>query len=241
MNSGTANTENGNVSCETPGGTTVHLNTGQKIKRSCIACCSSHLGAAHLGFGIAYISLGFFSLTLAIVIDLVQLDLFIFFSKFLYCVGFPFLVSGALSLVAYKSPEKCWTVSAFTSILLSFSVSLVGIFIAADDLQTPYRFFDEKFCDNVRNGGNGDYYRTTTPPRYYYGSDEGLRACKEAMEKYKDVVVGLIYMTLLVMVWGLLLSVFSMGPRLKSCCCRKKPEMDEEELIVPNPDDITLA
>ncbi|KAM3913188.1 transmembrane protein 176A-like [Leptodactylus fuscus] len=258
MSVSTVKTENGNVSCETPEGTVVHININQRSALDCLLdtfrlCqemkknrqttepCQKSGSAAHLGYGAAFITLGFASLILAVIICIVRPNLIISYTGLHFWVGTPFLVSGALNLVAYKFPKRCWTGLAFISLLANFSVSIAGIVLTSNDIDRSYWIYDEQVCDRVRNGDNygydyGNYYRTAKPSRYGYENDYYMQRCKDAMRDYKILMVGLTIMTLLMVVWGLLLSIFSLYSRLKQCCssCRLAKPEEESDLLKPS-------
>ncbi|XP_073540683.1 uncharacterized protein [Phyllobates terribilis] len=267
MSISTVKNENGNVSCETPEGTVVHININQ---RSAFDCCLDTFrfvydmkkmqkieqmakpsltsgSAAPLGFGAAYISLGLVSVMLAVIIAIVQPSSIIFYTGVHFWVGFPFIVSGILNLVAYKFPKTCWMALVALSLLMNLSVSIAGMVIAVNDIQFfGWSGVNEQVCDNLLNRSN-DYYRGTTPPRYYYGysSDYDLRSCRDGLQQYKTLLTSMKIMTLLMMIWGLCLTIFCLGLRVKSCCSSCKLEKTEEKddsLIKPDLcDDIIIA
>ncbi|KAM4033605.1 uncharacterized protein ACNLHF_020470 isoform 1-T2 [Anomaloglossus baeobatrachus] len=267
MTTSTVKSENGNVSCETPEGTVVHININQ---RSALDCCLDTFrffrdmkksgqkanpsptpgSAAFLGFGVAFISLGLVSVMLAIILTIISPSLIIFYTGVHFWVGFPFIVSGILNVVAYKFPKPCLMGFALLSLLINFSVSIAGMVMAVNDIQ--YRWWngdDGQVCDNLLNKSNDyNYYRRTTPPSYYrdtYYSDYDLQRCKYGLQNYKTLITSLTIMTLLMMIWGLCLSIFSLGFRLKSCCrfCKlEKTEEKDESLLKPDLcDDIIIA
>ncbi|KAM3913189.1 uncharacterized protein RB166_018501 [Leptodactylus fuscus] len=258
MSVSTVKTENGNVSCETPDGTVVHININQRSSLDCLldtfrffrdlkkngektAKPSRMSGpAAQLGFGASFASLGLVFVMLAIITSVVQPSLTIFYCGLHYWVGLPFLVSGALNLAAYKFTKKCWMVLSFISLFVSLGVSIAGIILTSSDMNHYYWIVNERICDNLRD--NGGYYYGGQPTRNYYGYDYELSNCREAIQKYKSLVIGLLFMTLLLSIWGLLLSIFNVGFRLNSYCQAKKTEVDEECLLKPDPsDDIIIA
>ncbi|XP_069608911.1 uncharacterized protein [Ranitomeya imitator] len=267
MSMSTVKSENGNVSCETPEGTMVHININQ---RSTLDCCldtfrfvydmkkmqksgqkskPSHTtgSAAPLGFGAAYITLGLVSVMLAIIIAIIQPSMIIYYTGLHFWVGFPFIVSGILNLVTYKFPQACWVALVSLSLLMNLSVSIAGMVMAINDIQYyGWGGVDVEVCDNLLKRSDG-YYRSTMPPRYYYGydSDYYLRRCKAGLEEYKTFQASLKIMTLLMMIWGLCLTIFCLGIRVKSCCSSCKLEKTEEKddsLIKPKlHDDIIIA
>ncbi|XP_073540445.1 uncharacterized protein [Phyllobates terribilis] len=260
MNINTVKTENGNVSCETAEGTVVHININQRSALDCLLDTfrffrdmrkngektkpsSTPSSPANLGFGVAYISLGLVSVMLAIILCIVRPDFGIFYSGAHFWVGFPFIVSGILNLVAYKFPKTFWMTSAFISMVVNFGVSIAGIVVAANDVQHLHWLGNERVCDNLLNRSNDNYYyRTTPPPRYYNSYD--LRTCKDGFQKFRLLQSGLIIMTLLMMIWGLCLAILSVGCRVKSCCssCKLERVEKDDELLKPDPsDDIIIA
>ncbi|XP_056387719.1 uncharacterized protein LOC130282866 [Hyla sarda] len=260
MTISTVRTEKGNVSCETSEGTVVNISITQRSALDCLLDTfrffrdmkksgqktepSRVSGAAQLGFGVAYISLGLLSVMLAIIIAIVQPDWRVFYSGVHFWVGFPFLVSGILNLVAYKYRQKFWMALAFISILVDFGVSIAGIVIEAGDVDRLSWHFSEDICSNLRNRRR-NYWEPTTAPRYDYGSDYELERCKAEMQSYKNLQTGLIIMTLLMMIWGLCLSILHVGCKVRSCyrsCKLERTEEEDDALIKPNPsDDIIIA
>ncbi|XP_073444364.1 uncharacterized protein [Dendrobates tinctorius] len=264
MNISTVKTENGKVSCETAEGTVVHININQRSSLDCLLDTfrffrdmrksgektkpsSTPASAAHLGFGVAYISLGVVSVMLAIIVCLAQIDYGIFYSGAHFWVGFPFIVSGILNLVAYKFPKTFWKTVAFISIVVNLGVSIGGMVVAVSDIPRLNWYRNEQVCDNLLKASNDYYYRTTQPPRYYnryesYNYD--LRTCKDAFQNLKLLQSCLVYMSLLIMIWGHCLAILYIGCRVKSCCSSCKVERVEkyDELLKPDPsDDIIIA
>ncbi|XP_075698263.1 transmembrane protein 176A [Rhinoderma darwinii] len=254
MNINAAKAEKGNVSYETPEGTVVHININQRSALDCLLDTFRYFrdmkksgqktkpssapgSAAHLGFGVAYISLGLVSVMLAILICVVRPGIAIYYAGIHFWVGFPFLVSGILNVVAYKLPNKYWIALAFISVLVNFSVSIAGMVLTVNDIQRFYWFDDTQVCYNLRNG-RGYYNGGTNAPRYGYESEYDLRRCLDGMQNYKNVVQGLVIMTLLMMIWGLCLSILNVGSRVKSFCCSCKLDSSSEDkddsLLTPN-------
>ncbi|KAG9492353.1 hypothetical protein GDO78_000714 [Eleutherodactylus coqui] len=179
---------------------------------------------------VAYLSLGLVSVMLAIIVCIVQPSLSIFYVGVHFWVGFPFIVSGILNLVAYKFPKACWMALAFISLVVNFGVSIGGLVITAGDIDRLrwYNEYDEDICTKLRNQRN--YYGTAAPPRYYYNDyDHNLSRCKEGLQKYQYLLHGLTIMSLLLLIWGLCLAILSMGSRVKSFCCSCKGEITEEK------------
>ncbi|XP_077107251.1 uncharacterized protein LOC143764970 isoform X2 [Ranitomeya variabilis] len=269
MNINTVKTENGKVSCETAEGTVVHININQRSSLDCLLDAfrffrnmrisgektnpsssnpsSTPASAAPLGFGAAYISLGVVSVMLAIIFCVVRIGFAIFYSGAHFWVGFPFIVSGILNLVAYKFPKKFWKTVAFISILVNFGVSIGGMVVAVGDIQRLHWFGNERVCDNLLKGSTDYYYRATQPPRYYDGYNSynyDLSTCKDTFQRFKLLQSCLIYMSLLIMIWGHCLAILYMACKVKSCWRSCKLEMVEkdDELLKPDPsDDIIIA
>ncbi|KAG9492336.1 hypothetical protein GDO78_000706 [Eleutherodactylus coqui] len=262
MDISTVKTENGKVSYETPEGTVVHININQRSAFDCLLDTFRFLwdlkksqktkparmigSPANLGFGVAYVSLGLVSVMLAILLCIVQPSLSIFHQGMHFWVGFPFIVSGILNLVAYKFPKACWMALAFVSLVVNVGVSIGGLVITVCDLYQSgwYSAYNEDICTELRNQRN--YYGTAAPPRYYYNDlDYNMRQCKEGLQKYQYLIRGLTIMSLLLLIWGLCLAILSVGSRVKSFCCSCKGEITEEKadaLITSNlSDDIIIA
>ncbi|KAM4032352.1 uncharacterized protein ACNLHF_019622 [Anomaloglossus baeobatrachus] len=259
MNISTVKTETGNVSCETPEGTVVHININQRSAFDCLLdtfrffgdmkksgektkSSSTPRSSTHLGFGVAYISLGLVSVMLAIIICIARPEIGIFYSGTHFWVGFPFIVSGILNLVAYKFPKKLWMALAFISILVDFGVSIGGMVVAVNDVQRMgWIRGGEGVCDNLLKGSNSYYYRTTAPPRYYnnYENDYNLSSCKDAFRKLRTFQSGLIIMTLLMMIWGVCLAILRVGCKVKSCVssCTLERADNKDKLMKSDPSD----
>ncbi|XP_066456965.1 uncharacterized protein [Eleutherodactylus coqui] len=256
MQIGAVKTEDGKVSYETAEGTVVHININQRSAFDCLLDALRFLrdlkrsepkaaparrtaSVGHLGFGVAYISLGLVSVMLAVVIAVVHPHLGIFYSRVHFWVGFPFLVSGILNLVAYKFPNACWMALAFISLLVNFGVSIAGTVITANDIQyPPWTAPSEQICSDLL--GDRYYDRATRFPRYDNGRDYDLQRCITQLQRYEALKQGLIIISLLMMIWGLCLAIPSVGLRVKSFCCSCKLERTEEiddPLLKPSPDD----
>ncbi|XP_069608778.1 uncharacterized protein [Ranitomeya imitator] len=267
MNINTVKTENGKVSCETAEGTVVHININQRSSLDCLLDTfrffrnmrisasgektmpsSTPASAAPLGFGVAYFSLGVVSVMLAIIFCVVRIDYAIFYSGAHFWVGFPFIVSGILNLVAYKFPKTFWKTVAFISIVVNLGVSIGGMVVAVGDIQRLYWFGNERVCDNLLKVSTDDYYyRATPPPRYYNGYNSynyDLSTCKDTFQRFKLLQSCLIYMSLLIMIWGHCLAILYMACKVKSCCrsCKLEKVEKDDELLKPDPsDDIIIA
>ncbi|XP_077107254.1 uncharacterized protein LOC143764972 isoform X2 [Ranitomeya variabilis] len=237
MNINTVKTENGKVSCETAERTVVHININQRSPLDCLLDTfrffrdmrfsgektkpsSTPAFAAPLGFGAAYISLGVVSVMLAIIFCVVRIEFAIFYSGAHFWVGFPFIVSGILNLVAYKFPKKFWMTAALISIVVNFGVSIGGMVVAVTDIQRLYWFGNEQVCDNLLEAST-KYYNRTPPPRYYNGYasyNYDLSTCKDTIHRSNLLQSCLIYMSLLIMILGVCLAILYMACRAKSCC-----------------------
>ncbi|CAJ0953940.1 unnamed protein product [Ranitomeya imitator] len=216
MNINTVKTENGKVSCETAEGTVVHININQRSSLDCLLDTfrffrdmrisgektmpsSTPACAAPLGFGVAYFSLGVVSVMLAIIFCVVPIDFGIFYSGAHFWVGFSFIVSGILNLVAYKFPKKFWMTAALISIVVNFSVSIGGMVVAVNDAQRLY----------------------------WFGNEQLLQSC-------------LIYMSLLIMIWGVCLAILYMACKVKSkSCCRSCKLEQREQKYSPSSCDVS--
>ncbi|XP_063814502.1 transmembrane protein 176A-like [Pseudophryne corroboree] len=253
----TINTENGKVSCETPDGTVINININQRSALDCLLDTIRALrikaksptqtkptrGTAHgtsLWLGATLISLGCVCVMLAVILCVVQPSLAIYFTGAHFWVGFPLIVSGALSVVSYRYPKACWEVIAFIGLLASLGVSIAGLVISVDDAGYHYDVMNS-VCDNLRNGRNGygGYdYRATRPPRdYEYNWD--LDRCKQGQRQLQSLLTGLGVMTLLLMIWGICISVIGLGCRLKTLCsgctCEKPAEEKDDPLLSADP------
>ncbi|XP_069608777.1 transmembrane protein 176B [Ranitomeya imitator] len=265
MNINTVKTENGKVSCETAEGTVVHININQQSSLDCLLDTfrffrdmrisgektmpsSTPACAAPLGFGVAYFSLGVVSVMLAIIFCVVPIDFGIFYSGAHFWVGFSFIVSGILNLVAYKFPKKFWMTAALISIVVNFSVSIGGMVVAVNDAQRLYWFGNEQVCDDLLEASI-KYYNRTPPPRYYNGYNSynyDLSTCKDTIQRSNLLQSCLIYMSLLIMIWGVCLAILYMACKVKSksCCrsCKLERAEKDDELLKPHPsDDIIIA
>ncbi|CAN2390508.1 hypothetical protein PRIEUP_LOCUS545, partial [Pristimantis euphronides] len=159
---------------------------------------------------------------LAIIIDVVRPHMTIFYNQIHWWVGFPFLVSGILNVVAYKFPKKCWLVPALISLLVNFGVSVAGMGLTVYDIQHLFGIGpDEEICSNLRRAR---YAVTTEFPRYndnyYY-----LERCKTEFRRYKALQQCLPILTLLIIIWGLCLAILSVGFGVKSFLCSRKLEV----------------
>ncbi|XP_075034299.1 transmembrane protein 176B-like [Mixophyes fleayi] len=252
-------TEKGNVSCETPEGTVINININQRSVLDCLLDTirtlmtlkksatdtkptSGAAPGARLGLGVCLITLGCISVMLAVIICVVQPSMAMYYAGTHFWVGFPFIVSGALNVVSYRYPKACWGVLAFLGLLASLGVSIGGIVATSDDLNRYWWNDLVSVCDKLRNGPDNysPYgYRVTSPPRDYYGSDWDLTRCKTTLQQYQNLMYGLAIMSILMMIWGLCISIIGLGCRLKALCCGCTSETPVEEkdepLISPNP------
>ncbi|XP_063814505.1 uncharacterized protein LOC135054943 [Pseudophryne corroboree] len=252
----TINTENGKVSCETPDGTVINININQRSALDCLLDTIRALrikaksptqtkptrGTAHgtsLWLGATLISLGCVCVMLAGILSVAQPSLTIFYSGTHFWVGFTLIVSGALSVVSYRYPKVFWDVIAFISHSASLGVSITGMVIAAGD--NGRLWFDDmgSVCDNLRYGRNSYDYRATRPPRDYYGPEYTLERCKMGLQQRQGLLHSLVIMTLLLMTWGICVSVIGLGCRLKALCsgctCEKLVEEKDDPLLSADP------
>ncbi|KAM5140995.1 transmembrane protein 176B-like isoform 2-T2 [Mantella aurantiaca] len=260
----TVKTEDGKVSCETPEGTVINININQR------SCMDSLLDAiknarmvkkygqynqptrespsgVHLGVGVSLMSLGFISVMLAIIIDVVRPDLNIRYSGTHYWVGFPCLVAGVLNVVAYKYPKAFWAVISFVSLLVCLAVSIAGIVFVANDMWMRNM---EYLCDSLVQRQTpyykqSSYYNQTTPP-IYYDRNYDLERCKSGFQDYQNLLFGLVIMSLLMMIWGTCVSIITLLYRLNvffsAFRCERVEEEKDDGLLSPNPaEDIIIA
>ncbi|XP_040176906.1 uncharacterized protein LOC120909249 [Rana temporaria] len=263
----TVKMEDGKVSCETPEGTVINFNINQ---RSCMdglldiiknvrlvkkdgqynQPAREPASGVYLGVGVSFMTLGFVSVMLAIIFDVVRPELGLFYGGTHFWVGFPFLVAGALNVLAYKYPNALWMVLSFISVLGCLAVSITGLVFAANDISSfSWRHNMEELCDQLRQKQNRYYYGTAPPyyrdNSYDYDSDWNLRSCKSGFRQYKNLMLGLVIMSLLMMIWGICVSAITLIYRLKvffrACKCEKVEENDDP-LLSPNPtQDIIIA
>ncbi|XP_040176913.1 transmembrane protein 176B-like [Rana temporaria] len=246
----------GKVSCETPKGTVINININQ---RSCMDCLLDAIknvrlvkkdgqcnqparepaSGVYLGVGVSFMTLGFVSVMLAIVFAAVRPQLELNYVGTHFWVGFPFLVAGALNVLAYKYPNALWMVLSFIFLLGCLAVSIAGLVFAAIDIQSFSWRSMADLCDDLRRKQNR-YYYATTPPYYRdnsYDTDWNLQRCKNGFQEYKNLLLGLVIMSLLMMIWGICVSTITLIYRLKmffrACKCEKVEENDDP-LLSPN-------
>lgn len=255
------------VSCETPEGTVINININQRscmdglldaiksvrlVKKDgpCVQPAREPASGVYLGVGVSFITFGFISVMLAIILAVIRPELVLTYSGTHFWVGFPFLVAGALNVLAYKYPNALWMVLSFISLLACLAVSITGIVFAANDISSfSWRNNMADVCDNLRRKQNRYYYATTPPyyrdNSYDYDADWNLQRCKIGFQEYKNLLLGLVIMSLLMMIWGICVSAITLIYRLKvffkACKCEKVEENDDP-LLSPNPtQDIIIA
>ncbi|XP_063814499.1 transmembrane protein 176B [Pseudophryne corroboree] len=246
------NAENRNISCETPEGAAVHIHINQRSALDCLLDTmrmlkskresdtkpANHTSSAErLGVGISLISLGCISVMLAIILCVVKPWLIIFFKGTHFWVGFPFIICGALNVVSYRCPKRCWEALAFISLLVSLSVSIAGMIFATNDLiQASWKDDYPYLCESLLRGRNRYNYGYVTPrPTIDYDNWE-LKRCKMGFKQYQSLLHGLVNMTLIMMVWGICISLIGLGCRLKALCCgctNEKPVEERDNSLVP--------
>ncbi|KAM9327306.1 transmembrane protein 176B-like [Gastrophryne carolinensis] len=263
----TVKTENGKVSCDTSEGTVINININQRSALDCMLDTIKTFrkskkdggdkkptretsSAIPLGIGVSLISVGFLSVALAVIIAVVRPSLEMFYSGTHFWVGFPFIVSGVLNIVAYRYPKPFWVVVAFISLVNCLCVSITGVVFAVNDINR-FRWMNDMAsrCDALyKSGRNSDrYYFRTEPPRYYESYNSytyELNKCKAAMTQYQNMLLGVLIMSLLMMIWGICASAITLGYRLKvvftACTACEIPEEEDkvekdEPLLSPNP------
>ncbi|XP_077309988.1 transmembrane protein 176B-like [Lithobates pipiens] len=245
----------GKVFCETPEGTVINININQ---RSCMdglldaikkvrlvkkdGQCNQPAGI-YLGIGVSFMTFGFISVMLAISLAVIRPELDLAYVGTHFWVGFPFLVAGALNVLAYKYPSALWIFLAFISLFGCLAVSIAGLVFAAIDIGSFSWRSMADLCDNVLKQNN--YYYITAPPVDDYGTYWILQRCKSEFQEYENLLLGLVIMSLLMMIWGICVSVITLIYRLnvffKACKCELIEENDDP-LLSPNlTQDIIIA
>ncbi|KAM4635951.1 uncharacterized protein O3C94_017225 isoform 1-T1 [Discoglossus pictus] len=138
--------------------------------------------------------------------------MYIFWNGTIFSVGFPLIVSGALSVVAEKRPTGCLIIISALSHMVSLGVSIAGLVMISSDLSSwQWRRSLEAYC--YRSQDYGWPPVTTTS----YNNDYRLEECKRVFNEFQNLIDELQIMILLLMVWGLCISLFSLF-RLKHLC-----------------------
>ncbi|XP_053548362.1 uncharacterized protein LOC128640066 [Bombina bombina] len=238
----------GKVSCETSEGSVINIHVNQRsfldalfdgirslriIKVQKSTSKSTH--GAQRGLGASQITLGCICVMLAIIICIGP-ELRIYWSGTLFWVGFPFIISGALSVVADQ--RRTFTVNLLSGLshTVSIGVAVAGLVILAVDLQNlPWFRSWENYCDTSEQNFQWDY-RTTARPI----SDYRLQQCKRVLNIFMRFFGGVQIMILLLIIWGLCISLFSLGFRLKTCCCELSSNTetlmeDDDEPLMKSP------
>ncbi|XP_075071545.1 transmembrane protein 176B-like [Mixophyes fleayi] len=258
----TIKSDNGNVFCETPDGTVINININQRsvldglldiirthrtMKKSATDTkpTSGTAAGARLGLGVSLISLGCINVMLAVILCVARPEIFIVNTGTHFWVGFPLIVSGALNIVACRYPKACWEGLAFISLLLSLGISIGGMVHAINDINLlSWNNMFNNICEDLRQRKDPYYYGygMTRPPSDYYSSDWEFSRCKMGFQQYEKLLFGLVIMTLLMMIWGLCISIISLGCRLKALCCgctcEKPVEEEDDPLLLPIPGEI---
>ncbi|KAM5141279.1 uncharacterized protein ACMZJ9_015002 [Mantella aurantiaca] len=189
--------------------------------------------------GVLFIILGCFNVMLGVIIAVVQPDLDINDFSAHFWVGFPFIVSGVLNIVAYKNPKTFWVVVLFISLLVCLAVTIAGlVFVHRDVTNIWWRNDMAPLCDEVRR--SHPYYREGSL-EYYNDHDAGwkLERCKSGFRKYQDLLFGLVVMSSIIIACGLSICIITLHHNMKiifsSCKCEKAEREKVDPLLSPNP------
>ncbi|XP_053548356.1 uncharacterized protein LOC128640063 [Bombina bombina] len=219
----------GNVSYETSDGTVVNIHINQRsfldalfdairtlrksIKGQKPTSQSTH--GAQRGLGASQITLGCICVSIAIILCFGP-DLQIHIKGMLFWVGFPFIISGALSVLA--DHRRIFVVNLFSGIshIVSIGVAVAGLVILASDFKRfPWYRSSQNFCDSSE-GYYGWRYETSARPYLQYRKKE----CEKVFNAFMRFFGGGQILILLLVIWGLCISLFSLGFRLKIFCCK---------------------
>ncbi|XP_069484984.1 transmembrane protein 176B-like isoform X2 [Ambystoma mexicanum] len=202
--------------------------------RTNVSSSLSFFAQAKCGLQVARIVIGLASISLGILLCLVHAGR-IFEKGTGFWTGFPFLLSGILSIGREKSTSRrLWLWISRLMNLSSFAVAIAGIVVIADDLKWwswgNYDWTTDNLCEPRRgyNGYNG-WYRTT-PPSYddFYRENH----CKDVTGRLLSLFMGVRVLLLLVVISGLITTLCSVGCDLWVLFCTSKSGQEEEEASV---------
>lgn len=240
--------EGGKVSCETPEGTMINITinldttkTVQAVKKD--GQDNTPTNETHsrepLVAGVCFICLGCFNVMMGVVIAFVHPNLDIYDSGAHLCVGFTFIVSGMLNIVAYKKPKAFWVVITFISLLSCLVVTIAGLVFVHRDLTSIWRRNDmTPLCDEVHQ--IHPYPRIDSVKIYNRNEAElNLERCKSGFQQYQNLLYGVVVMSSIIIACGLSIIIIALNYSLQmissSCNCEKAEEDEDDPLLLPNP------
>ncbi|XP_078506832.1 transmembrane protein 176B-like isoform X2 [Lissotriton helveticus] len=149
----------------------------------------------------------------------------VFYTGSGFWTGVPFILAGAVSIIAEKRGSPCWMSAAWLMNLASLAVAIAGIVMIANDFRSArYLWSPSYFCDG------------------YDGSeDQTMDECAAAFSKLSSVLAGVRILLLVVTLLAICIALWSMSYGCKTHCCNLVSQQEEDVVTVGNDKEQLLA
>ncbi|XP_069089136.1 transmembrane protein 176B-like [Pleurodeles waltl] len=196
-----------------------HGRTGGASSVSLITEVKHGIEGARIVIAVASISLG-------VILCLVH-ESMTFEKGVAFWTGFPFLLSGILSLVKEKTSSCFWRWAARFMSFASFVVAIAGVAVIADDLRWyfSYDWSPSRLCEPERQYGSyGRYYPTASYQDIYR-----QQRCNDITQRLLSLFDGVRVLLLLATIAGLITCICSVACDWWARLCKPCLRQEEEE------------
>ncbi|KAJ1168634.1 hypothetical protein NDU88_000552 [Pleurodeles waltl] len=174
--------------------------------------------------GAVQIMSGLVCISVAVMFCLVQ-ESAMFYTGSGFWTGVPFILAGAVSIIAEKRASPCWLYAAWLMNLASLAVAIAGILIVANDFM-PFPWHQWSpfyFCNRESNVYSG-YYAPTRP----WSRDWRTEQCMDVFYKFMYVLTGMSVMLLVATSLALCIALWSLGYSCKTLCYKLASQQEED-------------
>lgn len=187
--------------------------------------------------GAVQIMIGLLCISIAVMICFVQEGI-IFFTGSGFWTGVPFILAGAVSIIAEKRGSVCWRSSALLMNLASLAVAIAGIVMVVQDFTWYpwYRWSPYYLCGREGDGYYAGSYHPTQGP-----TDWRKEECMTVLYKLMYVFNGMRIMLLVATSLALCIALWALGYGCKNLCCIMASQQEEDVVVVGNDKEPLLA
>ncbi|XP_069089110.1 transmembrane protein 176B-like isoform X1 [Pleurodeles waltl] len=222
-----------NININQPSGVTSMLESaktawnGQKIlSENASKTPATRIRGEQKVLGAVQIMSGLVCISLAVMFCLIQEGI-LFYTGSGFWTGIPFILAGAVSIIAEKRAGPCWLYVAWLMNLASLAVAIAGIVIIANDfIRFPwYRWSAFYFCKRESNVYSDDYAPTGPQSR-----DWQMEQCMDMFSNFMYVLSGMKVMLLVATSLTICIALWSLGYGCKTLCCKLASQQEEDEV-----------